>query len=224
VTDGGEVRHIVIGTPWVSAFMPTPWVDAALNLRAPSGVRVEWFRAQGWCDARRVHNVIEHALDVDADLVAFLEADVIVPPHWLESMAKHLDSGHRAVASVVPMRGRAHEKFCPFEPMAWTVEDGRLVQIDPDLGIQEIAFASLGGCLFDTDVFREVLPPWGGHEFDPVTFEPTGSTTDSILFRQLRRAGIRVYADPDIEVKHLHAFEIDRTYGDRFPDWEAGPA
>ena len=217
------MRHIVIGTPWVSAFMHTAWVDAALKLHSPDGVRVEWFRGLGWCDARRVHNIIEHALEEGADFVAFLDGDVIIPPNWLEGMLKHLDAGRQAVASVIPMRGRALDKFAPFEPMAWKAYGNQLVPIACDMGIQMVDYASLGACLFDMNVFITGHAPWAGHEYDHQTWKPEGSTADSILFRHLKRDGVQLWADPDIDVQHLHTFAIDRTYSERFPDWESGP-
>ena len=217
------MRKIVIGTPWVSAFMHTPWVEAVLNLRPPSGYSIEWTRGLGWCDARRIHYIIEHALGADADLIAFLDADVIVPPEWLETMVKHAESGRRAVASVVPMRGRAHEQYLPFEAMAWNLVGGVLVAVDIAGGLQKVRFASLGAVMLDANIFREEDTLWTWHEFDEDRgYKATGSTADSILMQNLHKRGIQVYADPTVDVKHLHTFLIDHTFGERFPEWEVG--
>ena len=218
------MRKIVIGVPWISAFMHTPWVDAALRLRAPTGCSIEWVRGLGWCDARRFHYVLEHALESDADLIAFLDADVIVPPDWLEAMVKHMDAGKRVVASVVPMRGRAHEQFAPFEPMAWNEVDGKLESpFGNGDGIQPADYAALGASMFDANIFREADTLWTWHEFsEQQGYKAVGSTTDSILLRNLRRRGITVYADPTLDVRHLHAFQIDASFGERFPEWEVG--
>jgi hypothetical protein len=217
------MRKIVIGTPWVSAFMHTRWVDAALKLRPPSGCSIEWIRGLGWCDARRIHYIIEHALEADADLVAFLDGDVIVPPEWLETMTKHMETGIRAVASVVPMRGRAHEQNAPFEGMAWNVVGEKLVQIDPRDGLQTAQYVSLGAAMFDASIFREEDRLWTWHEYDVhLGYKAVGSTADSILMKNIQKRGIQIYADPSMAVGHLHTFEIDQTFGERFPEWEVG--
>ncbi len=217
------MRKIVIGTPWTSAFMHTPWVDAALRLRAPAGHELDWVRGLGWCDARRIHYIIEHALAEDADVVVFLDADVIVPPEWLELMTKHLETGIRAVASVVPMRGRAHEQYAPFEMMAWNVLDGELVPVERGSGLQKVDYVAMGASMFDVSIFREHPSPWTWHEHGE-GYKAKGSTADSIFIKNLRELGIEVFADPSVEVKHLHTFQIDQTYESRFPEWEVGGA
>ena len=203
--------------------MHTRWVDAALKLRPPSGYSIEWVRGLGWCDARRIHYIIEKVLEADADYVAFIDGDVVVPPEWLETMAKHMESGCRVVASVVPMRGRAHEQYAPFGPMAWNVVGSKLVPIILNAKLQEVDYISLGAVMMEANIFRECDALWTWHEFDERNgYRPRGSTADSILMRNIRKRGIRVYADPSLTVKHLHTFEIDHTFGDRFPEWGVG--
>ena len=216
------MQKIVIGTPWNSAFMHTPWVDAALKLRPPSGYCLEWVRGLGWCDARRVNYIIEHALKVEADLIAFIEGDVIVPPEWLEAMTKHIDTGKRVISSIVPMRGRANEAFTPFEPMAWNIIDNKVTGIDQDNGLQPVDFVSLCAVMMDANIFRENDKVWTWHTFDKKKgYKAVGGTADTYMMQTIRRCGITIWADPAIKAKHLHAFEIDDTFGARFPEWEA---
>lgn len=224
------MRKIVIGTAWISEFMHTRWVYAALNLRIPADYSVDWVKGIGWCNARRGIHFIEQALELDADLIVMLDADVIVPSEWLETMVKHMEHGCSVVASVFPMRGRSDPRFKPFEPMAWNVADrnvenntGRLVPIDPNLGLQEVEFAALGASIFDAHLFRDLPKPWFHHEHEKDTYRAKGSTTDTILLRNLRLLGVKIYADPTMDVRHLQTFEIDHTFSDRFPEWEVGP-
>jgi len=200
--------------------MLTRWVESLFSIRCPGGYKLQWVRGRGWCSARHIHSMIEQGQAAQADIIVFLDADVVVPPHWLESMVKHYEQGKRVVSAVVPMRGQALESFAPFEGMAWKTAGNELVRIDPYGGIQEIDYASAGAVLFDARIFDDLPKPWTQESVRVSDgYRRTGSTPDSTLFQNIKKAGVKIYADPSVEVKHLNLFEIDSTFPERFKDW-----
>lgn len=202
--------------------MLTRWVESLISIKCPSGYSLKWVRGRGWCSARHIHSMIEQAQAAEADIIVFLDADVVVPPHWLESMVKHYEQGVRVVSAMIPMRGQADPIFKPFSGMAWNVRGGAFVGIDPNGGLQEIDYASAGAVLFDATIFDELPRPWTQERVDVKHgYLRKGGTPDNTLLLNIKETlGIKIYADPSVKVKHLNLFEIDETFSERFSDWE----
>ncbi len=214
------MQKILVGVPWTSAFMHTRWVDAALKMKAPGGYQIEWLRGLGWCPARRFNYLVEKATALDADLIAFLDGDVVVPSEWLEVMAKHIEQGSEVVASPVPMRGRVHEQYEPFELMAWNAVDGK-VENAAGSGFAKVGYVSMSAVMMDMKVFRDNPSLMARHKHERNYREP-GNTTDSLLMEDLKKCGVDVFVDPSMSVRHIHSFEIDETFSERFADWAVG--
>jgi len=44
---------LAVGYPWSSPFISTGFCERSLNMKAPDGCLMRWFRGTGWCPARR---------------------------------------------------------------------------------------------------------------------------------------------------------------------------
>ena len=65
-----------------------------------------------------------------------------------------------------------------------------------------------------------LIEPWFTEEIDPVTFQRTANQDSRFVWRLRTEAGVKLFVDTTISIKHSHVFEIDESYSKRFADWE----
>lgn len=238
---------LAVCTPWTSPFMWTGYVDAMLNLERPTEVRtllgtveplqVRFFRGPGWCPAKRHQSACDQALAWGADLICIVGADQVHPPDMLHRLLARWEQGCEVIAALVPSRAYiGWQDMKPFQAMAWrlkrgsglTVEalnEGRDARnevdvIDPaDGDLQVVNFIGSGVLMFHRDHLAMMPRPWFSEAYDPATLERTASMDTRFVWRLQAEAGATVWVDTTIKVRHLHAFEIDETYAERFLDW-----
>jgi hypothetical protein len=240
---------LAVCTPWTSPFMWTAYVDSMLNLERPAEARnvaalgrvepmeTRFFRGAGWCPAKRHASACEAALAWGADLICIVGADQIYQPDMLRRLVARWEQGCEVVAALVPARAFiGWQDMKPFQPMAWrlkpaagvdlvAVNESMLTRnevevIDPAAGeLQTVNFIGSGVLMFHRDHLAAMKRPWFSEAFDPETLERTASMDTRFVWRLQEEAGATVWVDTTIDVRHLHAFEIDRTFQDRFADW-----
>lgn len=224
--------------------MFTGTVDSLLDLERPDNMEVKFFRGVGWAPARRHNSACEKALNWGADLILILGADQIYEPDLLKRLVARFQEGHEVVAAMVPCRGWVNfQPMRPFQKMAWRFKynselghnnmtryrnmalDGDLVHmIDPKDGdVQHINFIGSGVLMFHRDHLLMLSRPWFKEtiEADGPTsgFQRIANQDCVFVWRLQREAHARCYVDTTIQVKHLHIFEIDETFSERFSDW-----
>lgn len=233
---------LAVGYPWSSPFAWTAWAEHLPNLRKPEGYDVRFFRGAGWCPARRHAHIVEQALAWGADLILIIGADQIHPEDMLERLVARWEAGHEVVAAMVPARGYVGwQEMKPFQPMAWRfrrtsttdprsvrvreyrgmTQDADMIEvIDPAAGdMQQVNFIGSGVLLFHRDHVLSLAKPWFAETIERENYQRLANMDCTFVWRLQREAGARVWVDTTIKVRHLHAFEIDDTYSDRFVDW-----
>jgi len=230
-------KKIAVCTTWGSPFTWTVPAYNMANLIRPEGVDVLYLPGHGWCPARRHMYGIERALEWGASHICFLGPDQLHPFDILLKFTKHLMDGWPAVAARVPIRGWGKLQEKPFTKMAWkwrfpddpkrrtfTLND--LTEVDPKDGdLQEIAVVGSGALIFDVACLKSMKKPWFYERMrknDQEMYEaydrlPIMDTT--FCYRLATEGTARILCDLTINAKHIDAFAIDETYGDRFPDW-----
>ena len=225
--------------PWASPFMWTACVDSMLNLRHPQDTDVRFFRGAGWCSASRHLRGCRAAVEWGADYIVILGSDQVYEPDLLERLMARIDEGYDCVAAMVPARCYVGwQEMRPFQPMAWRFKttaqlggprayrgmmaDADMVEVvepDPTQPMQRIHFIGSGVLLFPVDVLLALREPWFYETFDPVTYDRIASMDTKFVWRLQTEGMADLWLDTSIEVKHIHPFEIDRTYQHRFGDW-----
>ena len=233
---------LAVGTPWHSPFMYTDWVDRALQMQAPTGWDMQWFRGKGWCPARRHIDVCEQALDWGADLICIIGADQLHPVDMFPRLIARYQQGYEVVSALVPCRGYVSwQPMKPFQPMAWRFKastngdsrpreyrgmelDGDMIEvIDPKAGdMQLVHFIGSGVILFHRDHLLALKKPWFRETIRAEDYQRLANQDCVFVWRLQQEAHAQVWVDTTIKVKHLHIFPIDDTYSERFADWAQG--
>jgi len=233
-----KVDKLAIGYPWVSQFMWTFFGENAMNLQRPENSR--WFRGRGWCPARRHIDICEQAIKWGASHILIVGSDQVHPEDMIPRLIKRVEEDDcDVVTALVPSRGNVpamHMK--PFQPMAWRwksntksreyrgydLDSDMFEVIDPKAGdLQKIDFIGSGVLLFPIDGLLALQKPWFYETFEPEDMKRQASMDTTFVWRLQSRAGLQVWCDTTINVGHIYPFIIDRSYQDRFPDWqEAG--
>lgn len=233
---------LAVGYPWSSPFCWTGWADHLPNLQRPEGYEVRFFRGKGWCPARRHIDICEQALAWGADFICIIGADQIHPEDMLPRLVKRVEEGCEVVTALVPARGYVGwQDMKPFQPMAWRFRrtsgnglaaaqsrdyrgmkfDADAIEvIDPAAGdVQPVNFIGSGVLMFHRDHLLALKRPWFMETIEPTSYQRLANMDCTFVWRLQMEAKARVYVDTTIQVKHLHAFEIDASYQDRFADW-----
>ena len=196
--------------------------QSIVNIEAPAGYDVKWFRGVGWCQARRRTDACEKALEWGADLICQLDVDQVYEPDVLKRLVARHDEGYRVIAAMVPGRQFVKaSKLKPFQKLAWrSTENGK--DFEPvtaaDGEVVRCEFPTSACVLFPASVLRELPQPWYAFKYDEKT-QRVKTGEDAFFFIRLARQGIPAYVDTTIRVGHCHTFTIDETFPDRFADW-----
>lgn len=240
-------NKLAVVYPWASPFIWTACVDSMLNLRHPEDTEVCFFRGAGWCSASRHLQGCRAAVRWGADYIVIVGSDQVYEPDLLERLMARVREGYDVVAAMVPARAYVGwQEMRPFQPMAWRfknteqlgstavrqyrgmMESADLIEVvepDPDAPMQKINFIGSGVLLFPTECLTSLAEPWFFETFHPITYDRIASMDTKFVWRLQWEALVDVWLDTSIEVKHIHPFEIDRTFQHRFDDWkqEGGP-
>lgn len=227
--------------PWESPFVYSAFAQSIMNLRHPC--ETQFFRGKGWSSSRRHTHMCEQAVDWGTDLICMLSADQVYEPDLLKRLYDRFHEGYEVVGALIPVRGHiAWQDMKPFQPMAWRwkregkvevddtkirqyrgiAEDGDMMEmVTANQGMQRINFIGSGVLMFHRDHLLSLKKPWFYERIrhDDQTRLPVMDTTFS--WRLQTEAYAKMWCDTDIKVRHLHVFEIDETFQDRFEDWTA---
>ena len=232
----GLPSKLAVCYPWDSPFAYTQFVDSVLNLQKPEGVEIRFFRGTGWCSARRHTDLCEKALAWGADAILIIGTDQIYPEDLLPRLlARYKETGGDIITALVPFRGYVGwQEMKPFQPLAWRlVGDGtrpfRGVDKDPDMmkcvnmtngDFQRVNIIGTGAILFRRDHLLAVKRPWFYDQVDRNTLHLMNDMDAKFIWRLQTEAKANMWVDTTIKVKHLHIFQIDETFQNRFMDWK----
>lgn len=229
-----KVDKLAIGYPWVSQFVWTFFAENAMNLQRPENSR--WFRGRGWCPARRHIDICEQALAWGASHILIVGADQVHPENMIPRLIERVEEdGCEVITALVPARGNVPQmQMKPFQPMAWRwkpntkpreyrgydLDHDMLEVINPaDGDLQRVDFIGSGVLMFPVDDLLAIREPWFSENFEPARMKRQASMDTRFVWELQRQAGAAVWVDTTISVGHINPFIIDRTYQDRFTDW-----
>lgn len=232
---------IVVGIPWASPFIFTKVLDSMLELKTPDGYEMEFVRGSGWCSARRHNQLLERAIQKKADLICILGADQLHPADTIERLTKRIEEGCDVITAMVPVRNMVPgQTMKAFQPLAWRAkppEPGRIYSQPPkrddhfevvspeDGDLQEIDIIGTGVMMFKRALLDKLKKPWLDEKVaNKDGFTCSNDTDSRFVLRFRRELKIKVWVDTTIKIKHLHIFEIDDTFQERFSDDKDSPA
>lgn len=229
---------LAVGYPWSSPFTYTQFTDHLPNLQRPDGWDVRFFRGSGWCPARRHAHICEQALEWGADWICIIGTDQVHPEDMLPRLvARIMNDGCEVITALVPARGYVGwQDMKPFQPIAWRWKhssqavlrgykgmdaDADMVEvIKPENGdLQRVNFIGSGVLMFHRDHLLALKRPWFSEMVEHESQQRISNMDCRFVWRLQMEAHATVWCDTTIKVKHLHTFQIDETYQDRFEDW-----
>lgn len=222
--------------PWTSDFCFTGWADNSLNLQRPEGVDTRFFRGTGWSPARRHADGCEKALSWGADLICIIGADQVHPEDMLPRLLKRYEETNGGIISaLIPFRGvPCSQNLGPFGMSGWKLKEEHIPfikgggdvtcdmmeRIVPENGpLQEANVIGSGVLLFSSDLLLKMQRPWFFEHIRPDDYQRYADMDTKFVWRLQVETGARLWIDTTINVRHLHVFEIDRTFEGRFKDW-----
>ena len=234
------MMQLAVVTPWSSPFVWTKFTqnvaDMLCEFKRPDW-EARFFMGQGCDPAARHVNMIQQGLDWGADLICIIGADQIHPEDMLGRLiVRYYQTNRGVISALVPFRGYVNwQEMRPFQSMGWRIrnhngglrefrnmtDDGDMFEpIDPKAGdLQRVDVIGSGVLLFDRDTIEALEPPWFYYKVDPVTMQRIADMDTKFVWRLRSEVQADVWVDTTIKVRHLHAFEIDETWEDRFADW-----
>ena len=238
---GYKNPSLAVVYPWQSPFMYTRSVESLLHLQRPEGYDVDFFRGSGWSPALRHLNGCEQAMTWGANYIVIVGSDQTYPADLLCRLVAHMESGIDVIGCLVPTRGfLAHnDGMRPFGRVAWrfkastdglnakvreyhgqTMDGDMLELINPDDGIlQRVNFIGSGVIMFRREHLEALAQPWFYEAIDPISQQRFSSMDTRFCWRLQCEAGATVYVDVSIPIGHLHVFQIDPSFEERFSDW-----
>lgn len=218
----GVPTKLAVCWPWEPPFVYTAFVDSILALTTPQDCEVKWFRGAGWCNSRRRNAACEAGLTWNADYIVMLDADQVYPPDLLPAFLAHMTTGKDMVAAMVPQRGyTAGAGMKPFQRLAWRTEDNQtLIPVDPNDGpLQKCVLPSCAAIIFRTRDLRRMKKPWFKDQYHPDTWKRTFAEDLNFVLNIGKQLNLTAWVDTTLDIKHLHLFQIDGTFSERFKDW-----
>jgi len=150
-------------------------------------------------DAR--NSLVTQSQENGCSEILMLDTDQVYPPNTLTKLKAH----KKDICGV-----RVHRRYPPFDPVFLRGEIGRYQVIPEDEmfsgELVEVDATGTGCLLFNMAIFDKIQRPW--FQFDFGEHGPIGE--DIYFCSKARAAGLNIYVDTSIEVKHLATIAIDR--------------
>jgi len=176
------------------------WAQSRYQIAHPLGSIVsESYDATNADIATKRNDLVKRALEIKAKNIFFLGDDVTPPPNVLLQLLMRRRQGARVITGVYWTKGS------PSQPYIWK---GYLDAPYYDWHVGDYFKIDWSGCdclLIDTEVFREIPPPWFSidHAMVPNQKTVNPSTEDLYFFSKLRQAGIEIWCDAGIQCGHI---------------------
>ncbi len=171
------------------------WMDHHAAIQFPLGAATSRLRVFGKAVDVARNEIVQTALDLNADYILFLSDDVLPPRQvFMQLWSHHADM----------VTGVYWTKSNPTLPYLWTEKlDG------PFLNWQvgeyfPIDLAGVDCLLVRTDVFRAIEPPWFSLDwkFGEGDFRNVMLTEDFYFYTKAKKAGFTLYCDTNVQCGH----------------------
>ena len=182
-----------------------------------------WVRGTGWCPARRHIDICEKAIIGGASHILIIGADQIHPVDMIPRLIDRVEQdGCDVISSLVPTNGHT-DKVKYFQKCAWVQnESGKLGDWDlifPTGDLMRITGIGSGVLMFPVSALERMKKPWFIEHFDKETYKPIYVMDTEFVHRLAVEAGLELWVDTTIMVKHYIPLAVDETFQKRFEDW-----
>mgnify|MGYP001605672367 CR=1 FL=1 len=193
------------------------WAMAKEQIAMPLGATSStiWVLGQPVDKARNM--IVQKALELNAKYVMMIGDDTAPPPDiFIRLWRKQLP----IVTALYTSRSS------PVQPMIWNKW-----MAGPEFGFRigemiECLWCGMDAILFNTDVFRNITPPWFSIDYraddgDPVPGKISLATEDLYACFKMRQAGYKIYCDTSIVCRHIDRNSgIEYTIPADWPQWD----
>lgn len=218
-----KVTKLCIGWAWEPPMVWSRVTENFLSLQRPENSF--WVRGVGECPTRRHIDICEKGLAGGASHILFVGSDQIHPLDMIPRLiAKIEQNGCDVITALIPTHGGS-DKVKYFQRCAWVQnKSGKLGDwdlIDPSKGdLQRITAIGSGVLMFPTSGLTRIKEPWfKTHYSNNLTYTRIGCMDTEFVHRLDLEAGLELWVDTTIKVKHLISFQVDETFEKRFEDW-----
>lgn len=153
------------------------------------------------------HEMMEMAINADADLVFMVDCDMYFPRNIIDMLAEH---DKDIVAA------NCCAKVYPSHAVARGIDGNRVKTLPDSSGLEEVDFVGFAVALVKPKAFKQVPMPW----FDVVYLPELGryQGEDAHFCRKAREYGIKTYIDHEASKRILHIGDF--YYGHMHtPEW-----
>ena len=221
---------VPISWDWV----PTPFLVSYSALFRPSQLRVmeELGVSEFWQLFNRVfpldlnrNRLVEASLKLAADLLLFLDADMLFPEGLVPRLIRGLV---QAGDKVGIYSGLYFKKAAPHQPVPSLkdmAEDEQLLNpiwYGPDRRPVACDVVGMGAALIRREAFAAISAPW----FEYERWQKTGETTvteDVPFCRKVKAAGFEILADPALVCGHLSLGAVEEHHWQSYRDQVFNP-
>lgn len=218
-----KIEKLAVGWPWDSPFTWAPFTQNLANLERPANSKV--FQGRGWCPAKRHIHICEQAIEFGASHILIIGSDQLHPIDMIPRLIERVEEdGCDVISALVPTRGHIpRQKMKPFQHMAWRLkgnDPSEADSVDPKDGdLQEIDMIGSGVILFPVDCLLAIEEPWFKETYQLSNMGRVPCMDTRFCWSLKVDAGVKIWVDTTIEVKHLSTFSIDGTFSERFADY-----
>lgn len=148
--------RIIIGIPTASALLHRRFVQSLMSLQYPQGVDADINIVEGYQIPFARNRIVQHALELDADYVFFIDADMIFPPDTLKRLLNH---------NVDIVNALAFRRTSPHYPCIFSWDEENECYITADYSSSKTSLMKVDACgmpciLIKTEVFKKMKQPW----------------------------------------------------------------
>ena len=216
-----KVARLCIGWPWEPPTVYSKVMDNYLSLQRPESSF--WVRGLGQYPARRHIDICEKALVGKASHILIIGADQIHPTDMVPRLISRMEQdGCDVISALVPTNGKTG-KVKYFQKCAWVQgklnELGNWDLINPTEDLMRITGIGSGVLMFPVSALHQLERPWFIEHFNTKTYERIHCMDTEFVHRLELEAGLKLWVDTTIMVKHYVPLQVDETFMDRFDDW-----
>ncbi len=183
---------IIIGIPTASALLHRRFVQSLMSLQYPNGADVDINIVEGYQIPFARNRIVQHALELNADYVFFIDADMIFPLDTLIRLFnRRVDICHalsfRRTAPYYPCLFKWLEKEQCYESIDYSKNESDMISVD----------AAGSACtLINTNVFKKLKKPY-------YYYKSNIFSSDLTFSMDVKKAGYNIFVDKTLKIGHI---------------------
>lgn len=198
-----QPKKIVLGIPHTGTLY-TEVVSSLFNIHSNNAINIQMLKSSILYISRE--NLVEAALNNQADYIMFLDSDQVIQPDTIDRMANYLNNGEDIITTLI------FRKDPPYQPCIFSSQKelpNRQISLEYyDVEGQDLTKpfyvenCGLGCAMMKLDMFKNIPQPW---------FLPRPYTGEDIsLMWKARQRGYKILCDPTIEIGHIGSKNFNR--------------